>query len=470
MFKTNTNIIGCCLSILVIFITIADYLISTKNNEHSHKRNSSKENNDFKESSSQTSMSSDSCFNLFHTSENDSTSSSVFENAEPYSDDKLSSENEINENEQDFRSKMYYIKSYIRNKDYFTEDIIRLIIDRNNIVFDSINELENFTIDELKTKKIRIYFLNEEGYDFTGLSTEWINLFFKEILDPKFGLFDYVSNNNYTLRPSYDTNIVPEKILHYKYIGRLIALSIIKKINIGLNFNRTIYNYILKKDCELSDFKYFSMSVYNSLIIIKDNFIDDLDLTFAYNLTDVNGTDQCIELKPGGSDIYVDHQNKEEYLHLFTKNRIYNCVELQLQAIRDGIYEILDIDLLNVFNPEELELFICGKQEIDIEDWKKHTCYIDYDKEDFVIESFWKILSEFSSDEKTKLLQFCTGSLRVPFGGFKELQGNGGKQWFTIAKFYDDDSKGRLPFALTCFNRLVLSYNQNYENMKKNYR
>ena len=94
------------------------------------------------------------------------------------------------------------------------------------------------------------------------------------------------------------------------------------------------------------------------------------------------------------------------------------------------------------------------------DDWSKFTDYRGYDKEDQVISWFWQILRSWPPEQKARLLQFTTGTSRIPVNGFKDLQGSDGPRRFTIEK-YGDSSK--LPRSHTCFNRLDLPP---YEDIK----
>ena len=66
---------------------------------------------------------------------------------------------------------------------------------------------------------------------------------------------------------------------------------------------------------------------------------------------------------------------------------------------------------------------IGGLGKIDIEDWKKHTrlkhCTSDTD----IVKFFWHAVDDFDEERRARLLQFVTGSSRVPLQGFKALQG-----------------------------------------------
>jgi E3 ubiquitin-protein ligase NEDD4 len=86
-------------------------------------------------------------------------------------------------------------------------------------------------------------------------------------------------------------------------------------------------------------------------------------------------------------------------------------------------------------------------------DWKKNTDYRTYKENDQIITWFWEILSGYDNEKRSRLLQFVTGTSRIPVNGFKDLQGSDGPRRFTIEKTGEIDS---LPKSHTCFNRLDL--------------
>jgi len=100
-----------------------------------------------------------------------------------------------------------------------------------------------------------------------------------------------------------------------------------------------------------------------------------------------------------------------------------------------------------------LELLIGGIGEVDVDDWSRHTDYRSYTQTDQVIQWFWQAVRAWPAEKKSRLLQFTTGTSKIPVGGFKDLQGSDGPRRFTIEKAGDPD---HLPKAHTCFNRLDL--------------
>ena len=73
-----------------------------------------------------------------------------------------------------------------------------------------------------------------------------------------------------------------------------------------------------------------------------------------------------VDLKPGGSQIPVTEANKKEYVDLVVEHRIHKRVESQFDAFRNGILELVPLELLCVFDERELELLIGGMSEIDM--------------------------------------------------------------------------------------------------------
>lgn len=121
-------------------------------------------------------------------------------------------------------------------------------------------------------------------------------------------------------------------------------------------------------------------------------------------------------------------------LRLVTEWKIVKRVEEQFNAFITGFNELIPQDLVNVFDERELELLIGGIADIDVDDWKKHTDYRGYQESDEVIQNFWKIVRTWDAEQKSRLLQFATGTSRIPVNGFKDLQGSDGPRRFTIEK------------------------------------
>lgn len=144
-----------------------------------------------------------------------------------------------------------------------------------------------------------------------------------------------------------------------------------------------------------------------------------------------------------------------EVFRLVTEWKIVKRVEEQFNAFMSGFNELIPADLVNVFDERELELLIGGIADIDVDDWKKHTDYRGYQESDEVIQNFWKIVRSWDAEQKSRLLQFTTGTSRIPVNGFKDLQGSDGPRRFTIEKSGDPAA---LPKSHTWYVKFSLSF------------
>ena len=97
------------------------------------------------------------------------------------------------------------------------------------------------------------------------------------------------------------------------------------------------------------------------------------------------------------------------------------------------------------------------------DDWTKFTDYRGYEMNDEVIQWFWKCVRSWPPERKSRLLQFATGTSRIPVNGFKDLQGSDGPRRFTIEKSGDPS---QLPKSHTCFNRIDLPPYKDYASLE----
>lgn len=71
-----------------------------------------------------------------------------------------------------------------------------------------------------------------------------------------------------------------------------------------------------------------------------------------------------------------------------------------------------------------LQLIIGGLDKIDLNDWKSNTRLKHCVADSNIVRWFWQAVETFDEERRARLLQFVTGSTRVPLQGFKALQGD----------------------------------------------
>jgi len=106
------------------------------------------------------------------------------------------------------------------------------------------------------------------------------------------------------------------------------------------------------------------------------------------------GNTNTIELKMGGSEVLVSKDNRDEYVNLYIDYMFNEQCKEQFKSFTKGFFRVCDEEvILNMFKYEELELFVCGIPELDFNEWKKATRYVDgYEANSTIITWFWEVL------------------------------------------------------------------------------
>ncbi|KRZ77956.1 E3 ubiquitin-protein ligase NEDD4 [Trichinella papuae] len=354
-----------------------------------------------------------------------------------------------------------YSRDYKRKYEYFRAHLIKpenvpnkfdMHIRRDHVFEDSFRAIMSVTTSRADT-----------GLDYGGVAREWFFLLSHEMFNPYYGLFEYSAMDNYTLQINPNSGLCNDDHLSYfRFVGRVMGIALHHGKLLDAFFIRPFYKMMLGKPICLNDMESVDSEYYNSLLWIEDNDPSELELRFVVD-EEVFGVTQTRELKPGGADILVTNDNKNEYINLVIKWRFVSRVTDQMNALMSGLNEFIMQSLLTIFDPHELELLMCGLQKIDVKDWKDNTLYKGgYNANHPVIQNFWKCVLSFDNEMRSRLLQFVTGTSRVPMNGFRELYGSNGLQKFTIEKWSTPEM---LPRAHT-FNRLDLPPYTSYQDLK----
>uniref|UniRef100_A0A8C5J3Y6 E3 ubiquitin-protein ligase n=1 Tax=Junco hyemalis TaxID=40217 RepID=A0A8C5J3Y6_JUNHY len=341
---------------------------------------------------------------------------------------------------------------------------VKISVSRQTLFEDSFQQIMNMKPYDLR-RRLYIIMRGEEGLDYGGIAREWFFLLSHEVLNPMYCLFEYAGKNNYCLQINPASSINPDHLTYFRFIGRFIAMALYHGKFIDTGFTLPFYKRMLNKRPTLKDLESIDPEFYNSIVWTKENSLEEcgLELYFIQDM-EILGKVTTHELKEGGESIRVTEENKEEYIMLLTDWRFTRGVEEQTKAFLDGFNEVVPLEWLRYFDEKELELMLCGMQEIDLNDWQKNTIYRHYTKNSKQIQWFWQVVKEMDNEKRIRLLQFVTGTCRLPVGGFAELIGSNGPQKFCIDKV---GKETWLPRSHTCFNRLDLPPYKSYEQLKE---
>nr|CAH7712861.1 unnamed protein product [Callosobruchus chinensis] len=363
----------------------------------------------------------------------------------------------------DYKRKYEYMKTQLR-KPTNVPNKFEIKVRRRSILEDSYRVITTVPRIELLKTKLWIEFEGEVGLDYGGLAREWFYLLSKEMFNPYYGLFEYSAMDNYTLQINPFSGVCNEEHLSYfKFIGRVAGMAVYHGKLLDAFFIRPFYKMMLSKPIDLKDMESVDSEYYKSLLWIKENDPSDLGLTFSVDEESFGHT-TVHELVDGGADIPLDNSNKDDYIKCIIQWRFVGRVQEQMNAFLDGFSDLIPMNLIKIFDENELELLMCGIQHIDVKDWKTNSLYKgDYHSNHIVIQWFWRVVLSFNNEMRARLLQFVTGTSRVPMNGFKELYGSNGPQLFTIEKWGTTEN---FPRAHTCFNRLDLPPYESYKHLK----
>ena len=341
----------------------------------------------------------------------------------------------------------------------------RLEVSRSEIFEESYRLVMKMRTKDMR-KRLMVKFRGEEGLDYGGVAREWLFLLSHEMLNPQYGLFQYSREDNYTLQINPDSSVNPEHLSYFHFAGRIIGIAVFHGHYIDGGFTTPFYKMLLNKPITLDDIEGVDPELHRSLTWMLENKITGvIDTTFAVEQNSF-GVLKVHELKPGGKDEPVTEENKSLYVKLYVNYRFMRGIEQQFLALQKGLLELVPAQLLRPFDERELELVICGLGTIDINDWKANTRLKHCTPDTPVVRWFWQIVESYSEEMRARLLQFVTGSSRVPLQGFKALQGStgaAGPRLFTIHVI--DAPVENLPKAHTCFNRIDIPQYESYQKM-----
>ena len=146
---------------------------------------------------------------------------------------------------------------------------------------------------------------------------------------------------------------------------------------------------------------------------LLENKLEDmqLELTFTDEIHQF-GQQITASLLPDqdGSKVPVTEQNKQEYVALKCAFRMEYAIKKQLAALREGFFEVIPREYIQIFNEQELELLISGLPQIDVEDLRLNTEYHKYTPQSLQMQWLWRALRSFDQADRARFLQFVTGT------------------------------------------------------------
>ncbi|XP_074650630.1 ubiquitin-protein ligase E3A-like [Tubulanus polymorphus] len=327
---------------------------------------------------------------------------------------------------------------------------LRLRIRRDHIIDDALVGLEMVASDNPQDLKKQLYveFEGEQGIDEGGVQKEFFQLIVEEIFNPDIGMFTFSEE----LQQFWFNSTSYESDAQFTLIGIVLGLAIYNNVILDVHFPMVVYRKLLGKIGTFEDLKDSHPSLANGLQELLDyegNVEETVMHNYRIGYQDVFGNNLTHDLKENGDEIPVTNENRQEFVDLYADFLLNKSIERQFGAFKRGFAMVTDESPIKMlFRPEEVELLVCGSKDFEFYDLENAAEYDGgFTADSQTIKDFWSVVHDFTDEQKRKLLQFTTGSDRVPVGGLSKLK-------LIISKNGPDSE--RLPTSHTCFNVLLL--------------
>ena len=101
------------------------------------------------------------------------------------------------------------------------------------------------------------------------------------------------------------------------------------------------------------------------------------------------------------------------------EHSVVGAIRPQIAAFRNGLGVFvtgeLRAKLRQCATAADVQLLMCGVQEIDVDDWQASGEYGGgFDASSRTVRWFWAAVRRMTNEERSALLLFCTGSARAP--------------------------------------------------------
>lgn len=282
-------------------------------------------------------------------------------------------------------------------------------------------------------------------------------------MDPSYGMF-MNEEEAHCLWFNCDSLEYGIELIEYELIGKIMGLAIYNSVILELAFPPFVYKKLKnpKLVLTLDDLRWLRPTVGDSLstlLSMPAEEVENLCLTFEVSYTSPFGDVKLHNLKENGAEIDVTAENRVEYVGLYVDWVLNKSVEKQFNSFRNGFKKLCDTTAMRIFQPQELELLVCGNPSFDFDAFEASVAYENgYTRESTAIEYFWEVVREYSELQKRLLLKFITSSDRIPIEGMAKLG---------VVILKNGDDCDRLPTAQTCYNYLLLPNYSSKEKLRK---
>ena len=349
-------------------------------------------------------------------------------------------------------------------------------------------------------KPLKVIFMGEEGVDEGGVRKEFFQLLITQrLLSLDFGMFVSAALGSALWLNA--SNVWSSE--EYTLIGVLLGLAVYNGVLLDVHFPAVLYKKMVlaarereqrarerekrERDSNnktnsvtlspsqsvprytLRDLDSVDPDLARGLRLMLESPPGDVETVFCRSFSvewDEFGERRTHDLLPGGRDIAVTGDNREEFVRLYVQWLLHESVAAQFDALFEGFSRVVHPSQLVLFTDAELELLMTGTPSLDFAELEAHTQYVsastpegetEWGPAHPTVRWFWETVHAMCEGDKQALLQFITGCRKAPIGGLKNLG-------LKIQRMGPDCES--LPTAHTCFNVLLLPQYSSAEKLR----
>ncbi|XP_041850243.1 probable E3 ubiquitin-protein ligase HERC6 [Melanotaenia boesemani] len=326
--------------------------------------------------------------------------------------------------------------------------VFQLTLRRTHLVEDSFRQLAAADHSAFK-RELLVQFVDDRKVMHVNKKDFFLHVF-DELMAPESEMFMYNDSKTLAWFPSKPK--VEEK--HYFLFGILCGLALYNHNIVHLPFPRVLFKKLLSFKPSLDDLKEFDPVLAESWRCILEDYTPKQVETLAIPFS-VTWGDEEVELDPKEAGKHVTGSNRKEFVAACVNHIFNKSVEGIFEAFKRGFFKVCDMDVVDFFQPEELQSVMVGQENYDWEVFKQNTVYEgEYHADHPNIITFWEVFEKLTAEEKKKFLLFLTGCDRIPFMGMEYIR-------MTVSVLLNA-TEHHLPESLTCHSLLLLPIYKRY--------
>ncbi|XP_060940191.1 E3 ubiquitin-protein ligase HECTD3-like [Limanda limanda] len=202
----------------------------------------------------------------------------------------------------------------------------------------------------------------------------------------------------------------------YKWIGQLMGAALRGKDYLVLALPGLVWKQLTGEAITWTkDFPAVDSVLVNLLEAIENMDQATFEFRFGEELvySTLQSDGQMVDLIPGGSNVVVRYEDRNEFVRLVQKARLDES-KMQIAAMQAGLLKVVPQAVLDLLTWQEAEKKVCGDPEISVEALRQNTRYMDLEQSDGRVLFFWEAMTNFTNEDRSRFLRFVTGRSRLP--------------------------------------------------------